>query len=525
MAGALSAVDWIEIVAWLVFLTAIGLVVARRPGQTEDYFLAGRGSSWWAIGLAIFASNMSPCALVALAGGGYGFGTSIYDYEWTAAPVLAFFCLFLLPYLLQSGVYTLPEYLERRYDRRARLYLALMTLGLNVFVDSSGLLYSGALVVRALAPALPLWLAAGSLAGAAALYTSLGGLRAVIRTQAAQAFMLFVGATVVAVAAFSSVGGWGPLVASVDPAKLSLLRPASDPNLPWPGLLLGIPLLGFYYWCTNQFVVQRMLSARTVQDGRLAALFTGLLKLPGLFLMVLPGVCGLVLLPHLAQPDLVYPTLLMTLLPAGLLGLVVAAVMGASMVAVASTLSTAATLVTMDVVRPHWPALDERSLVMIGRLATAAFLAATFLWAPQLVRFPSLWQYLQAVLSYAVPPIVALFAVGMFWHGATARGAAWMLALGTTAGILLFLSNGVFGWTRLHFLYAAPILTLFDVGVLVAASAWGPPMVKDVDGLLWTPGFFRAETRELAGVAPWRNHRILALGLVLLTAGIVVAFR
>jgi SSS family solute:Na+ symporter len=521
----LRPLDWGVVATYAGGLIVLGVLASRRRLAPVDYFLASRGTTWPVIGLSLLATNISSTALVGLTGGAYATGLSVFDYEWSASIVLVFFCLYLLPSIIRSRIYTMPEYLERRYDRRARLLFALLTLFLNVVVDSAGVLYSGSLVCQLLFPAWPLWLMVAILAGAAGIYTIIGGLRSVIYTEAVQAVVLLASAAIISVAAFHRAGGWHAVMTQVDPAAISLIRPADDRGLPWPGLIVGVPLLGFYYWCTNQSIVQRMLSARNVEQARWGALFAGLLKLAVLFLIVLPGTCALLLFPHLPRADLVYPTLIVELLPVGLAGLVVAAFVAATIVSIASLLNSASTLITMDVVRHFKPHLSDARMVRIGRVSTALLLIVAVVWAPQLQHFPSLWQYLQAVLAYVVPPVVAVFGVGMFWRGATASGAAATLVLGSFCGGALFMANGVLHLTHLHFIYAAPILTLIDTAILVlvskrtggeiAASADAPPT-----GATW--GF----SREKAGVEPlWQDYRWQAAALVALTAGVVIAFR
>src|SRR5271170_65049 len=469
-AGLLGLVDWLVIGVYSGGLILLGLLMSRRHSGPADYFLASRATQWPVIGLALLASNMSSTALVGLAGGAYAVGVSVYNYEWTANVILVFFCVFLLPFVIRSQTYTMPEFLEHRYDARVRLYFAVLTLFLNIFVDSAAILYSGSLVCQLLLPTWPLWCIVTAMAGAAGLYTILGGLRAVIYTEAVQAVVLLAGAMIISIGAFSRAGGWHAVMSGVNPAAISLIRPIGDPGVPWPGLLLGIPLLGFYYWCTNQSIVQRRLSARNNDHARWGDLFAGLLKLPVLFLIVLPGTCALLLFPKLPQADAVYPTLILKLLPSGLVGLVVAGFIAATMVSIASMLNSASTLITMDVIRQFKPSLSDSQVVRIGRVSTAGLLVVAVAWAPQLQLFPSLWQYLQAVLAYAVPPVVALFLVGMFWRGANADGAAAAMLVGSAFGLALFVINGVLRWTHLHFLYVAPILTALDAAVLVGVS-------------------------------------------------------
>ncbi len=523
--GLLGLLDWAVVAAYAAFLIILGLLMSRRGAAPVDYFLASRGSHWPLIGLALLASNMSSTALVGLAGGAYAMGISVYDYEWSAIVILVFFCLFLLPSIIRSQTYTMPEFLERRYDRRVRLKFALLTLFLNIFVDSAGVLYSGALVCQLLFPAWPLWSIVALLAGTAGLYTTLGGLRAVIYTEAVQAIVLMLGALMISIGAFSRAGGWHTVMNGVDPAAISLIRPVGDAGVPWPGMVLGIPLLGFYYWCTNQSIVQRMLSAKDVDHARWGALFAGLLKLPVLFLIVLPGTCALLIFPKLPRPDLVYPNLILHLLAPGLVGLVVAGFVAATMVSIASMLNSASTLITIDVVKQLKPSLSDSQVVRIGRMSTIALLVVAVAWAPQLQLFPSLWQYLQAVLAYAVPPVVALFLVGMFWRGANADGAAATMLLGSTAGFVLFMLNAVLRWTHFHFLYAAPILTAFDVAILVGVSLLKRAPQDSDTATVWKLDFDPAERPRLQRVPLWQDYRFQAAALLALTAVVVIVFR
>jgi SSS family solute:Na+ symporter len=520
----LHAIDWAVVLLYALGIVGLGLYVSRKRLRPEDFFLASRNSTWPVIGLALLASNISSTTLIGLAGAAYAVGISVYNYEWMAGVVLAFFCVFLLPFILKSQVYTMPEYLERRYDWRARLYFASLTLFLNIAVDAAGTLYGGALLFRLIFPHTPLWEVVAVLATTAGIYTVSGGLRAVIYTESVQAVVLLSGAVVIAISAFSKAGGWAHVMATVAPGRLSLIRPIGDPSVPWPGLIVGVPILGFYFWCTNQFMVQRVMSAKNANHGRWGALFAGLLKLPVLFLMVLPGTCAILLFPHLPKPDLVYPSLIFSLLPQGLLGLVVAGFLAAIMSAVASTFNSASTLVTMDFVTRIAPHMSGTALVLTGRIATLSFMALAVLWAPQIENFQSLWQYLQATLAYAVPPVVALFLVGMFWPGANGTGAIATLGIGTSCGVLMFLSNVVFHWTDLHFLYVAPILLAISAGVLVAVSL-ATRVAGAGSALVWTPAFFHAESAELRREPLWRNYRVQAVALLSVTAVIVFIFR
>ena len=527
MGDRVSVLDWAIAATYLAALVLFGLFSARRSRSPADYFLASRAARWPTIGLSMIASNLSSSALVGLAGGAYAYGISVYNYEWVAIAILAFFCVFLMPQVLASRVFTMPGFLERRYDARARTWLSAITLCLNVFVDGAGALYSGALVCRLLRPDLPLWGFTLVLAGAAGLYTVIGGLRAVLRTEVVQGTILVAGAACVAWFAFATAGGWHTVMTSVEPGHLSLVRPLSDPSVPWAGLILGVPILGFYYWCTNQVIVQRMLSARDLDEGRAGALFAGLLKLPVLVVMVLPGTCALILYPHLGRSDLVYPTLVLDVLPAGVRGLVVGAFLAATVTSVASMLNSAATLITMDLVHRARPSMPDERVVAFGRIATGACLAIAMVWAPELEKLPSLWQYLQSVLAYAVPPIVVLFVAGLFWRGATADGASATFIVGTLAGAVLFVLNGLLKVVHIHFLYIAPLLCAIDFVILVVASRWSRAREPSPAALElgWSAAAFRAEGARLRSLPLWRNYRVQAFLLLVATAALVFAFR
>jgi SSS family solute:Na+ symporter len=522
--ASLSAADITVIAAYAAVVVALGLWAGRGQKSGADFFLASRSATWPVVGLSLLASNISSATLIGLAGAAYAIGISVFNYEWMAAVILVFFCLFFLPFILRAQVYTMPEFLERRYSRGVRVYFSALTIFLSVVVDKATTLYGGALMVKLLAPETPIATIVVGLALASGVYTIVGGLKAVLYTEVVQAIILLGASAILAWFAFDAAGGWATVMASVDPEKLSLIRPIGDPGVPWLGLVAGVPILGFYFWCTNQFMVQRVLSAKNVDHGRWGSLFAGALKLPVLFLMVLPGTAAILLYPRLSNPDLVYPTMMFDLLPAGLLGLVVAGFLAAIMSATASTFNSAATLFTMDFVK-HWrPDIEGRRMVMVGRLATAGFIALACLVAPQIEKFGSLWQYLQSMLSYTAPPIVALFLGGLFWPWANARGAGWAVVVGLALGFGLFLAN-TFGDLGLHFLYVAPIL-LAASGVALWLGSRGapPPPAEKTAGLVWTRAHWDAETAELAAEPWWRNYRILSALLLLATTILVIAF-
>jgi len=522
----LHPLDLAIVLIYFAAMIALGLYLSRRIRGADDYFLAGRHMTWPVIGLSLFASNISSTTLIGLSGEAYATGISIYNYEWMAAVVLVIFAVFFLPILLRRRTYTMPEFLARRFDDRIRTYFSGLTLFLSVVVETAGSLFAGALVIQMLFPGIELWQTMTVLALIAGIYTLAGGLAAVILTDTVQASLLLLGSVVITAIALGRIGGIDDLVAAIDPEKLSLIRPLDDPTMPWLGLLTGVPLLGFYYWATNQAIVQRVLAARDVAHGRLGALFAGLLKLTPLFIMVLPGSAAILLYPDLENSDLVYPVLMFDLLPVGLLGIVLAGFLAAIMSQIDSALNSASTLVTMDFVRRYRPDLDSRQLMRVGRVVMALFLLFAVLWAPFITQFRSIFSYIQAMFSYAVPPVVALFVIGVFWSRASSAGAMACVIAGLITGVGGFVAIELLGLFELHFLYVAPLIFVVSAAALMIVSLLGqPPDQERISGYLWTRGDFDRETASLRGLAFYRNYRILAVALMLATGVLVFIFR
>lgn len=468
LVSTIAPIDIAVVALYLVGIIGLGLILSRRRATATDFFLADHGARWPTIGLSLVASNVSATGLIGITGSAYALGVSVYNYEWVASLILVLFATVFLPDVIRSGVFTMPEFLERRYDRRVRLWFAGLSLLLGILLDAAGL-YGGALLLRGLIPSLSTQVAVAILAVMAGCCVVSGGLRAVMVTHTVQAVVVLSAALVLAIFAIELAGGLSNLFRVVDPAKLSLIQPASDPVMPWTGLLFGAPILSFYFWCTNQTMVQRMLAARTLRDAQMGALLAGFLKLLILFLVVLPGIAAIVLFPHLKHGDEAYPALLFGLMPPGLLGLSLAAFAGALLAQLSGAYLSAATLITMDIIRVAKPGLGEESLAKHGRVATVACILVSVLWAPQIERFPSLWQYLQAVLAYATPPVVALFIVGALWRGATAHGAIVAAVVGNGAGGVM-LALTALNVIDLHFLHVAPLILIVTILMLVAVS-------------------------------------------------------
>jgi SSS family solute:Na+ symporter len=539
------------VVLYVLFIVGLGFYFAKRTKTTDDYFLAGRALTWWLIGFSLFASNVSSSTLVGLSSAAFSSGISVYNYEWMAALVLIVFLVFFLPFYLKTRVYTMPEFLERRFDQRSRYYFSALLIVMNIMIDTAAALYAGSLVVQIIYPDIPMWFSVVVLGIVAGAYTIAGGLKAVVYTDAVQAVLLLLGACLVAVLSFNAVGGsWSAVVAQIPADDLSIVRPTSDPVLPWPGLVTGVFLLGFYFWATNQFMVQRALGAKNLDHGRWGALFAGLLKLPIIFIMVLPGIFGRLMYspaeyPALAEnPDLIFPTLMFDLLPVGLRGLIITALVAAIMSSVDSTLNSASTLVTMDFIKKIKPKVPNHSLVIAGRIVTFVFMALAILWAPQIIKFPNIWTYLQQMLAYLAPPIVACFFSGVFWKRANGHGAFAALVVGHLAAAVFFilaLSGSIIVQTQaltpeqvqmaaagtpvVHFLYLAPILTVISLLAMVVASlATAKPDQEVVRTLTWSPALLAEEAPALARLPWYKNYRYQSAAMLVLMAIFVIAW-
>jgi SSS family solute:Na+ symporter len=539
------------VVLYVLFIVGLGFYFAKRTKTTDDYFLAGRALTWWLIGFSLFASNVSSSTLVGLSSAAFSSGISVYNYEWMAALVLIVFFVFFLPFYLKTRVYTMPEFLERRFDQRSRYYFSALLIVMNIMIDTAAALYAGSLVVQIIYPDIPMWFSVVVLGIVAGAYTIAGGLKAVVYTDAVQAVLLLLGACLVAVLSFNAVGGsWSAVVAQIPADDLSIVRPTSDPVLPWPGLVTGVFLLGFYFWATNQFMVQRALGAKNLDHGRWGALFAGLLKLPIIFIMVLPGIFGRLMYspaeyPALAEnPDLIFPTLMFDLLPVGLRGLIITALVAAIMSSVDSTLNSASTLVTMDFIKKIKPKVPNHSLVIAGRIVTFVFMALAILWAPQIIKFPNIWTYLQQMLAYLAPPIVACFFSGVFWKRANGHGAFAALVVGHLAAAVFFilaLSGSIIVQTQaltpeqvqmaaagtpvVHFLYLAPILTVISLLAMVVASlATAKPDQEVVRTLTWSPALLAEEAPALARLPWYKNYRYQSAAMLVLMAIFVIAW-
>lgn len=520
----LHALDITLILFYFLLIFGIALRFAKKEASASDYFLAGRNLHWSTVGFSLFASNISSTTLVGLAGAAYATGISISNYEWMASIVLVFFAVFFIPCYLQNNLFTMPEFLELRFNRSCRTYFSLLTIIGNIFIDTAGTLYAGCLVLGFFYPGLDISSTAIVLALIAGLYTSVGGLAAVVYTDVLQAIVLLIGASILSYLCLDSVGSWNSLVAQTPPELLSLIRPADDPVMPWTGLVFGVPILGFYFWCTNQFIVQRVLGARNVAHARWGALFGALLKLPVLFIMVLPGVAARSLYPNLENPDLVFPTLVSELLPMGLQGLILAALLAAIMSSIDSTLNSASTLVTMDFVKTRKPSISDKGLAKIGRICTLLFMTLSALWVPVVASSATLFHYLQSALAFLFPPVVAVFVLGFFLRKVSSKAALFGMVGGHGVSLLVFtLRSFEIAFHRIHFLELTGIFLVIS-SLICLFQTYREPAPEDPsrESVTWAGS---KKYKDALIPAWYQDYRLHSVILLALTFALVWSFR
>ena len=521
----ITALDIIIVVAYIAGTIGIGIWFSRGKEDTEGYFLGGRNFIWPLVGLSLFATNQSGTSFIGLSSSGYANGISVFNYEWTGAVILVFFVVFFLPFYLRSRVYTMPEFLEKRFDRRSRYAHSAYTVLAETFIGLSASLYAGGITINLLYPNVPLWVSIAVLGVIAAGYTIVGGLSAVVITDAIQAVTIIVGSIIITILVLGRIDSLDQVREAAPPDAFSLIQPASDPAVPWPGLLTGLLIITIYYFCMNQIQVQRVLGARGLDHGRLGALLGGALKLTLLFIIILPAVLATAIYPNLENPDRIWPTLALDLLPIGLRGLLLAALIAALMSTIDSVLNALSTVITMDFVRTLRPSTSQDALVLIGRIATAVLLVVAVTWAPQITNFQTLWQYLQAAVSYLTPSIVAAFILGIFWRRTNGLGSFVTITVGIPIGIVGFILNEVLGIFQIQFLYAAAILFVFSCLLMTVVSLLAsPPPEEKTEGLIWDRSLWQEESRELAEKPWYWNYRYWSGVLLAVTAVIVIIF-
>lgn len=457
LAPQLSGLDWSVIGLYFCLLVGIVYWSSNKQNSTADYFLAGRHAGWFVVGCSIFASNIGSEHIVGLAGSGANNGMAQAHWEMHGW-VLLILAWFFVPFYYSSGVFTMPEFLERRFDSRSRWVLSVVSLIAYVFTKVSVTVYAGAIVFQTLlpdtfgSPENAFWVGAVTTVVLTGIYTVFGGLRAVIYTEVAQTIVLILGSLFITFYGLGKLGGWSELVATAKPnaANFALWRPLSDVNFPWLGVMMASVVIGVWYWCTDQYIVQRTLAAKNIQHARRGAICGGAFKILPVFIFLIPGMIGwalhqkgLIAIPQNSDGsivgDKIFPTMVAELLPLGIRGLVVAGLLSALMSSLASLFNSCATLFTVDIYDKLRPGRSEKALVRVGRVATVVVVGFGLIWIPVMKviseKSKGLYDYLQNFQGFLAPPIFAVFVLGMFSKRVNARGAFVGLLVGFVAGM------------------------------------------------------------------------------------------
>lgn len=437
----MTGLDWIVIALYFVVLAGIAIwVISKKQKDSEDYFLAGRNVGWFIVGASIFASNIGSEHLVGLAGAGAESGMPMAHYELHAWIVLLLGWVFL-PFYSRAGVFTMPEFLEKRYNERARRFLSVISLVGYILTKVSVSIYAGGIVFEALL-GIDFWTGAVATLLITGLYTVIGGMRAVVYTEALQTLVLIGGALAVTLIGLNheAIGGWAGLKEIVGSEHFNMWKPIDHPQYPWTGMVFGGAIVGIWYWCTDQYIVQRVLTAKNLKEGRRGAIWGGFLKILPVFLFLVPGMVAFALSKQgvLAYdtPNAVLPVMVKTLLPDGIRGLVAAGLLAALMSSLASVFNSCSTLFTIDIYKKLRPQASEKKLVSTGRIATAIIVVLGFAWIPVMKNAPgTLYDYLQSVQSYIAPPITVIFLLGIFYKRLNAKGAMATLYVGLVIGL------------------------------------------------------------------------------------------
>lgn len=541
----MQQLDWLLVGGYFLLLIGIVWWSSRRQNSTTDYFLAGRDVGWFAVGASLFASNIGSEHIVGLAGNGATSGMAMAHWELHAWIMLMLGWIFV-PFYHRAGVFTMPEFLERRFSAQTRWVLSIVSLIAYVFTKVSVTVYAGALVFRTLlpdtfgSPENAFWVGAFTTVILTGIYTIFGGLRAVVYTEVAQTALLLLGSVFVTWFGLTQLGGWSELqvVCRENADKFALWRPLSDPDFPWLGVMIASPIIGIWYWCTDQYIVQRTLAARSLTDARRGAIWGGFLKVLPVFLFLVPGLIGFALhqkgLIHIPSKadgaldgDMVFPTLVASLLPVGLRGLVVAGLLSALMSSLASLFNSCATLFTVDIYEKLRPGKSQAHLVGVGRMATGVVVVLGILWIPimPLVSQGGLYQYLQSVQGYLAPPITAVFLLGLFWRRINSTGALAGLVVGFALGMLKLTFQILAGiqlldavpllraFGEINFLYYSGALFAVSVVMVIGGSLLGPPQSEaQIAGLTYSS--ITPEQRE-ENRRSWGWPDVLGTALVL----------
>ncbi len=561
----MAPLDWLVILGYFVLLAAVVIITRRKQETSQDFFLGGRSVGWLAVGASIFAANIGSEHVIGLAGQGARTGLSMAHWEFHAW-VLVLMAWVFLPFYYKSGVQTMPEFLERRFGARTRWILSLVSLAAYVLTKISVTVFAGALFFEVMLPEISLtigsttissfWIGAFTTVTLAGVYASFGGLLAVVYTDLVQTGIILAGSLSVTFFSLSRLGqtlpgggagdGWGVLKTTLKASPevvnaFSLWHPLSHQTLPWLGVVVASITVGIWYWCTDQFIIQRTLAARNLTQARRGALWGGFLKLTPVFIFLVPGMLGFALHQHgiihipldkagAIDGDKVFPTLVTSLLPTGFRGLVVAGLVAALMSSLASLFNSVATLFTVDVYKKLHVGVSERWLVHIGRITTLVMTALGLVWVPimKAVSGGGLYQYIQSVQSFLAPPIVAVFLLGLFWKRCNTRGSVWGLSLGFVIGMSKLTINAfyrtgtpdtlMYKIANFQDFYFSGILLVLSIAIVVLSSLTAPaPDPASINGVCFSTldSTYRRENRE-----SWNKVDVIASCVVV---GLVIA--
>jgi len=497
METILETLDWWVLGLYFAALIGVAIwVVLQKNKNTEDYFLAGRNVGWFVIGASIFASNIGSEHVVGLAGTGAESGMPMAHYELHAWIVLLLGWLFL-PFYFRSKAFTMPEFLEKRFDSRSRWFLSVFSLLGYVITKVSVTIYAGGIVVSELL-GIPFWYGAIGIVLFTGAYTVIGGMKAVIYTETLQTVILIAGSIIITYLGLQEIGGWDNLRAVAGSEHFNMWRPISDPDFPWTGMLIGGTIVGIWYWCTDQYIVQRTLAANNIKIGRRGAIFGAYLKILPIFIFLIPGIIAYALAKEgvlsYEKADQVFPVLVKTLLPVGLKGLVAGGLMAALMSSLASVFNSCSTIFTIDIYKKLKPKTSESLLVNVGKFATAIVVVLGIIWIPIMEKIGggTLYQYLQSVQSYIAPPITAVFLLGVLWKRVNSKAAIVTLFSGLVVAALRILaeiyqanlSGVLLDFATINFAHMAIFMFLLSVVICISVSlATNPPNYSAISGL------------------------------------------
>jgi len=499
MASNLNPLDLGIIIVYVLIVLSIGFYYRKRNKNSEEYFLAGRSIGWIAIGASLFATNVSSEHFLGLAGTGSKSGLAVGHFEWLACLILLLLGWVFTPFYLKSGVFTMPEFLEKRYNTASRYYLSIISIIGYVLTKISISLYAGGILLNAVM-GWDMMTAAVIIVLITGLYTVMGGLSAVIYTDLIQTIILIGGSIALTLIGLDRAGGWNNLVANTPVDFWSMFKPLSDPDFPWTGIIFGAPILGIWYWCTDQYIVQRVLSAKNLSNAQSGTILAGFLKILPVFILILPGIIAYSISGGTVSGDKAYAWLVTNLLPSGLKGLVVAGLLAALMSSLSAMFNSTSTLLTIDIYKKLKPDADEKSVVRFGKLATGVMVLLGLLWIPfiGLLSDDRMYVYLQSVQAYIAPPIASIFLFGIFWKRVNGKGALSALITGLILGSFRFiieirnklepLSNPFLqNVASINFLHFAIILFIISSAVLILVSlATKKPDEEKLIGLVYS---------------------------------------